>query len=639
MMVSFATTRSPASSSTLRIKGQIDGDFQRAPREARVGAMAFHDGSGRASVQYGAAQVIDAAGRRAPVETSFDGRSITLRVDADWLATARYPVIVDPLISRGNLAHGGARVQSVELYRDDQETDRNLWIVYSEFAAVDDVDLRIVRVSEEHPSVGSTVVFADLSSTWSTRDGRLAGIGGPGKVLTAFVRSFPTTVNGLPQERLALRWHSHDKDDLSIGTLFGSVTQGIGDHHWRPAVGGSTPFGVGRFALLAFQRERGTQAFHDTADSDVLAVVVDLAASERGVAGPLLPLGAGVDEDEEQPSINLEAQDGAAPRWLVAWDRRSGPADDQDVVVAAVDGDGSISSSVVTTADAEDATTDKHEAVISGSDGRYLLGYRQTDRNGSRDRLRVQRIDWEDGASIGQRVHTAVTLDTALDATFQIGGCAFDTNSRSHWAITYTRRAASGNDVLLGLDHLGFRGRRLDSFGVYRTNATATFRARGNVVFDDDRDRYPLVFATREAGVESIRVQRLDTPSVAQPQRYGSSCSTVSVDWLGSQRIGSDLGSLRIRGGSIPDAAVFLLGTQPTDQSLAAFGMPGCRLLVDLAPGHLIGGFAATGSGGVVLLPIPLNEDCPGLSLQVQAFYLDGGRMLSTRGTAIDLVR
>lgn len=54
--------------------------------------------NGTARLRYGAATAIDAAGRRRGVAVAIVEGRITLTVDGGWLATAAYPVIVDPLI-------------------------------------------------------------------------------------------------------------------------------------------------------------------------------------------------------------------------------------------------------------------------------------------------------------------------------------------------------------------------------------------------------------------------------------------------------------------------------------------------------------------------------------------------------------
>jgi hypothetical protein len=562
-----------------------------------------------------------------------------LTVDQHWLRSAEYPLVIDPMISDGSvLSTTTARILSVDLYRDDQETERNLWLTWTVASASGDLDLVTVRVAEQAPALGAVTVFADITTNWDAQDGRLAGIGGPGKVVTAFVRAF--AISGpLPGSRQRMvRWHVHAKDDLTLSTTAIGINAPSQEHHWAPVVGGTETFALGRFALLVFQRERA-ERFFDTGQSDVLATVLDLATSSQGVAGPILSLGTFGDRDEGRPTVNREALGGTTPHWLVAWQSRGTGSDDIDILIQTVDATGLIRPFVLSTEDESDSTTDKLDPILAGQGGRYLLAYRRPARDGSIDRVRVQRIDWADGAPSGSRPHPAVTLDVSTVGAFELGGLAFDNLTGSHWALTYAQEDRRDSSVRLSLDHLGFRGRRLDSFGVYLTSTLAEFRHAGSVVFNDDAQSFPLAFATKELGRDEIHAHRLTTTPVTAETRYGVGCAAAVFDWDGLQRVGSEFEGLRLRSPAALSAAVILLGTQPTDLDLGPAGLPGCRLLVDVAPTTLLGLFAVAPDNGVGLLPLPLLEEYPGITLRAQAFCVEGTSLVSTRAVTVPIVR
>lgn len=65
--------------------------------ESTHGALAFGCELGR--VEYGAAVAIDADGRHFPLATTWNGTAIDLHLDRAALASARFPIVVDPVIS------------------------------------------------------------------------------------------------------------------------------------------------------------------------------------------------------------------------------------------------------------------------------------------------------------------------------------------------------------------------------------------------------------------------------------------------------------------------------------------------------------------------------------------------------------
>ena len=68
------------------------------------GAIVFSSADGE--VRYSAATVVDANGARVPAETVLDGQTITLRVPADFLATAAFPVTIAPVLALSNVNWG-----------------------------------------------------------------------------------------------------------------------------------------------------------------------------------------------------------------------------------------------------------------------------------------------------------------------------------------------------------------------------------------------------------------------------------------------------------------------------------------------------------------------------------------------------
>jgi hypothetical protein len=86
----FVFPAMPRGSGDLWVRGEFLTDLAGTP--AGDGSVAFHDGDGRDLIRYGAATVLDAAGRSLRIATGLQGRTATLRVPADWLAEAAFPI-------------------------------------------------------------------------------------------------------------------------------------------------------------------------------------------------------------------------------------------------------------------------------------------------------------------------------------------------------------------------------------------------------------------------------------------------------------------------------------------------------------------------------------------------------------------
>jgi hypothetical protein len=97
---SFVLRRRWPAGGDLTITGALEADQEFGePLPDGSGGFVIPLGDGTARLRYGAVTAIDTAGdRRGGTVAIADGR-VTLTVDGGWLATAAYPVVVDPLIS------------------------------------------------------------------------------------------------------------------------------------------------------------------------------------------------------------------------------------------------------------------------------------------------------------------------------------------------------------------------------------------------------------------------------------------------------------------------------------------------------------------------------------------------------------
>lgn len=622
----------------LRIDGRVDGGLRCAPRPAEHGALTFCTPDNEPLVQFGAAVAIDGLGRRTPLRTEWRDGVLSLHVESTVLATAAYPLTIDPIVHNGAVHRGNAEIVAIDLFRDDQESTRNLWVAYAYRVSADDIDLVVVRADETQPALGTVTVFADVTNNWSALEVRLAGIGGQNRTIAAFTRSFPLS-GSIPTSRRAVRWHAHAKDDLALSTAFGTVGSTPEQHDWLPAIGGSSAFAVGRFAMLVFQRERAP-VFQPTLDSDVFAMRIDLSTPGQGSATPLLPVAAVSGRDEELPAINPEADGGPLVRWLVAWQERDGGGDDFEVMVRAVDSGGTISTARLATQDAGADTADKRDPRIAGLGGRYLLVYRSRDRDGGLDRVRAQRIDWPDDRASGQLPHPFANVDGSTLADFEIGSLAFDTDTRSHFGLTLIRTRGNRHDADLNAFRLGFRGQLVEVERLFTPgNPFEQLRSGAPIVYDDDNARYRLLYAAYDGVADVVGAATLTQATVVPERSYGITCATARLDWIGHQRIGSEFESLRALLPTGTNQAILLLSLRQGDIDLGLFGMPGCRLLVDLTPGSFIASVPVSAPNTVASLALPLLENYGAMTLDAQAVYFTAAGLVTSPGMEVQLVR
>ena len=90
---------------------------------------------------------------------------------------------------------------------------------------------------------------------------------------------------------------------------------------------------------------------------------------------------------------------------------------------------------------------------VAGSFGRYLVAFGRGFSNRGFFELVAVRIDWPNEAPDAVRPHDTFSVEAGVDAV--IDDLAFDTNSRSHWALV-RRDLENGSIGVLKLGHIAF---------------------------------------------------------------------------------------------------------------------------------------------------------------------------------------
>ena len=635
----FVVRSRPAANGDLVVRGRFTTRLQAADCEAAHQALDFRDADGATIVRYGEARAIDARGAAVAVTTRHAEGNVELRVAAEWLATATFPITVDPLLTR--VAIGiGAPAESIDVIRDD--TGNDVMTVFTRAASASDHDAFALLTTDAFS--GSTSVFTDVTASWSTPAAQVAVAGSPQKFCIAIERI-------LPEHRI--RAHLHDSGDFTLSTGVVFLTTPAGSHDWRPDIGGQTistgPFTpTGTRFLMVFQRDTPVGGvFQNTANSGIFAATID-------TTGALVdfPIVFGL-LDYEHPRLNQQAaRTGSLPGrtdWMVVYQRYSGPSATWRTVGRLVSDTGTIDAATwLSTA----ASSAEHQLTprVGGQVGRYFVTYvetafslapfQTTATNGHA--WAGERVDWAPGSppvNYPQRVFEGPLPLPNLVA----GEVAYDTSTRSHWTLGGQNLLGLGGTGAARVVRVGYQGLETESAVLFAFTGSS-YGVTGGVCFDTDARNFVVAFGASASTVGTVYDNRFTYVTPVTASTSGVACSSAQIAWFGSQQIGAEFPSLQLTSApaTVPAIAAVSLGT--LDLNLSAIGMTGCRLLVDNTAPNFITTFAAvTNSSGASILPIPLPETLPVVDLYFQWFHFDIGAnpldLVSTSRVHVNLVK
>jgi len=311
---SFVLERLPAAGE-LVLRIAVEGDL--APGEQPEG-LEFRSELG--AVRYGRATVVDAAGRRASAPTTLAPGGIEIRVPAEFLARAAFPVTVDPLVTTFSVdATAWDTLESDVAY--DATTNRMVVVYERVFSAADHDVVASVR-----DDAGALVPGGELMVDFTSEDWRLPHVAN----LRAAAEFLVVAQAGAAGSR-EIRGRLIPAQSPVLGPVF--VISNLGGDKTHPSVGGDpSPVGPSYFCV-AWERTVSPT------DHDVHARLVDGAGSVYG-ATPIL-----VDDSfatlDQYPSISKS--DGMPPAasqvWTIVWQRNYGPGDD-DIMARQLTRDG-----------------------------------------------------------------------------------------------------------------------------------------------------------------------------------------------------------------------------------------------------------------------------------------------------------
>lgn len=607
----FVLTERPAAGA-LVIRGRVQSAMRATDRAAAHAPVTFRDHRGVELVEYGAAVAIDARGHKQPMTTSVAGDALTLVLDANWLASAELPVVVDPLFAVF-LAQAGDEVVELDLMRDTALLYGNLWHATSRAASASDLDLYVRRTNDD----GSNTVdiFVDLNTTWSTIEPSIGMHAASGLALVAFTRDFDG--NGFRK----IRYHEHSRYDNFQQNHFTAINTDP-DNAWRPDVAHDlNPVSAGGL-LVVFQRE-DTGVFANVAASEIVGCTIALPSA---VAGPQFVIAQSLVEDMERPVIG-KRQAGDAAEWTVAWQvigvgAPFSPHIDWDIEVRKVDVNGPLGTSHAVAFVAQ-ATHQMAPRLTGFGDSQRIVytaslvsdaGPKPMGENGHL--IYSRNIQWN-GAVPTFLGSSALQSDA--DARLVLLGFDVDRDTGDHAFLTF--RSTVTNNVYFRT--LGYNGMWTDYGTVFAAPAGNTVSG-GAVVYDLAANRFVIAYGRNPAGGGSIELRSYEYETAPAPTLGGLGCGSGTLAWDGLQLIGSASSGVTMTNAPAGALMTVLVGTAPFSAVLN--GIPpivnGCWLLVpNVGPDAL--GFLPGAIGPNHSWTLPLPESLDPLTIYFQGVHFD----------------
>lgn len=614
---SFVIPTRPAGDGDLVLRGDLDTLLVTPVLAAGHQELVFRGPDGEALVRYGAATVIDAAGRRADVATRFDGRGIELVVPAAFVRTSAWPIVVDPLVRRELISYTttARAVVTTDVGRDATGVTYGTLTSYGRMFAGGDGD-GYARMTLDDMS-GTTSVFTDVTAAWSTEF-----------VRTAFVserRVWVLAMDHLGGTDPGVFVHVHASGDLTASTTLTKIPSST-TRASKPDIGGTMHGSVGRRALVVYQVEGALV-------TDLEAFLVD---PMDGVAPPVMtgplpvarvPAGT-ISVDREWPVVTqIGSGDGAS--WIVGWQEHGGAGDDWDLHVSRVTAAGAFAGEAEI--GRQDDSFHSLHPQICGGFGRFLVSYTVRPNPGVKylfidgPELEVERFDWSETSSVPVRVQRNVVEVAPLGETIINCDVGFDYASWSHWCCCYGVGRFGGPYVLRAL-RTGHHGCPVDRVLVSDVRPASSYA--GSCAFDDRSDNFKLTWATLEGAPYPTPLygdQYAYDPLMGNSS-YGTTCSPATLlAWApkpGNEYFGMAMADPMAAG--TPRLTLLLISPRRVPAvPLAFLGMGPCALNVD--PSALIQVFPPrdpTTGYAEVTFALP---DCPAVigTLYFQWVYYD----------------
>lgn len=598
----FRIATRPAVAGEIQVVGSIATTMTAAPQKDEHAAIRFLDAQGKAHVVYGKAFALDATGKKTPIATSFDGTRITLTVPASVVASATFPLTIDPLTAPVVVSTWGGATFGLPSYpaigRDDESTTKNIMVFYARQFSASDFDGYGRLCNNDFSNSG--LVFTDVTTSWSTGKSGVASVAGANRWTLCLEREFA------PATGSWIRVYVHDflNTTLNSGPVLTPGNPSGTTRRW-PDIGGTRSFSSGVNALCVFQQDTtSTQA--NTPNTDVWGMLVNASALTVGTAFRLDTVASGTTYDREYACVNSESSGGTAS-WVVGWQEYNNTitGDDWDILVARVSSTGVTTGSqgTVNWLGNSASTAHKKRPRIAGMNGRYMASFITGTSLTSDFGLDVEthRFDFLEAANTLVRKERRVAA-TSATADYVNGGIAFDTLTTSHWALVYQRGGYTTADLFAV--RVGYTGGVTEAVTVYQQASTGGYSP--GITFDDDSQRFLMCYGTTEnppSGYPVYGVQ-LTYPSTALNATYGTACGPGTIS-AGVPFSGNEFYYVRLTGAPASVPAILILGNGAAAVNLGFIGMPPCFLNTSPIVTTVA---SATNAAGTANLAIPIPD-------------------------------
>jgi hypothetical protein len=428
-------------------------------------------------VSYGRAQAFDAVGKRTLAITTLNGSSLQIRVPQAFLASASFPITVDPFVSTFVID-----ITSSLDYQPDVAYDRddNRYLaVYEEFYSNQDTDVFSAFIS---PAGAVTFNgYVDLT-TDAWRKPKVANnrVAANFMVVADVTEITSSTITNL------VRGATVDAVNGAIGPQFDISTGAQGDMSTYCDIGGDPTMVPPTYYLVCWQTRYSTTP----EDWDIYARLVDSSGNLQG-SGPIYVDFSSL--DDQHPAISKS--DGHVPfstqRWTIAWQRQYTQSD-HDIWGAQYLWDGSlVNPTFMIDFTSNDDYYPKPSSILDGAGERdYMVAYEQHSYAGTGD----------------DNVHARIMNGTSLLSDADISGLegeGFEGEKQEYvsvdsdgdsYALTYSEQYANTSDY------------DLYAVCVARHGATTQVAERHvNFDFSTMISRYPQITAAYSGGGEKHR--------------------------------------------------------------------------------------------------------------------------------------
>jgi YD repeat-containing protein len=459
----------------LEIEGQLLGNLEPAFQD--TGEIVFRSPAGEVVASYGRALVEEACGERLVAEIELTGRHVRIVVPREWLATACFPVVVDPLIGpnfavstqplggnqeRVAVATGAAGRLLAAWHGAAMGTDTYAQVLSAAGLLVSGtVPLDARSADQQYPDAAGNPGAGSYLAVWQHD----AGVGVPNWDLAARLvysdgsyGANPITVYAgtYNQEYPAVAFNANDQEYLVVWRSYNTFSGQYGIYGQVVAADGTLPgTAVARYTATA-QLSYPNVTFN-VSDTQYLVTWQkytsalagwDVQGRRTGRSGR--PLGgaftiAGGTNDQALPAAAYSV---SATAYLVAWQHYSGTADLNDARAAWVSRGGSVGSAFGVATGTDDQ---RAPDVACGAAGECLVAWeRQAAQGVSGWDILARRVDDSGTVGSAQAIYDG-NLDqrypaaayNALTAEYVVGGQ--DYRSGSAWDVYVQRVDADGS--------------------------------------------------------------------------------------------------------------------------------------------------------------------------------------------------